>query len=150
MAEFTHPLRIADIPAKGQHLRIDASPAQCEAVAGRLELAALHQLSAELDLVPLDEGGLAVTGRFEARAEQRCVVTLEPVESEIAGDIDLRFLPPDAFRQHEASLGDPADEPEQGPDVELLTSESLDLAELLLQELSLALNPYPRIPGHCP
>ncbi len=147
MAEFSHPVRIAEVPEEGRYVRLEASPPQCQHLAPGLGLLALHRLSAELDLQPLRGGGLAVRGALKAVVEQSCVVTLEPIKSDVDRAIDLAFLPPAAFQQHEAGLKDGIGDLENGPDVEPLEGDCLDLGEIVLQELSLALDPYPRKEG---
>ncbi len=147
MVELTHSVRIADIPAEGRAIAIEASESQRQAAAPELGLLALRRLSAEFDIRPLAGGGVAVRGALTAEVVQSCVVTLEPIESALNRSIDLRFLPMEDFERHEARLEASGEDAADGPDVEPLVSESLDLGELLLQELSLALDPYPRTPG---
>ena len=45
------------------------------------------------DIVPKSGGRLQVTGHVRARIGQTCVVTLDPIESEIDEEIDLTFAP---------------------------------------------------------
>ena len=45
------------------------------------------------EIVPKSGGRLQVTGHVRARVGQTCVVTLEPIESEIDEEIDLTFAP---------------------------------------------------------
>lgn len=141
MAEFSRPLRLAEIPADGLSLQLDATASERAAVAGRLGLLNLDLLQGVLSIRPLARGGLELTGSMKAKLEQSCVVTLEVLPDEVSRPLHLRFLDEDAFRQHESAQEDPLD----GPDVEPMPdSETLDLGELLVEELSLALDPYPR------
>ena len=89
----------------------------------------------------LRAAGLELTGSVQAKLEQSCVVTLEALPVEVSRPLNLRFLEKEAFRQHESAQEDPLD----GPDVEPMPGgESLDMGELLVEELSLALDPHPR------
>ncbi len=138
MTEWTHPVVLANIPAGGQHLRLEAPEAALPAIAARLGLPAVAALSAELALTPERGGRVAVRGSLRARVTQECVVTLAPLPAEVAEDFAWRLLPPG----EEPSDGD--DDPDDIPADE---SGVVDLGEELVQQLSLALDPYPRAPG---
>jgi hypothetical protein len=135
--EFSHRLALAHVPAAGQALRLAASPGERAALAARFDLLGLHALKAELRLVPGLEGVVHVTGRLTAELEQACGITLAPVRQSVAEAVAWRLLP----EGMEPSDGedDPDDiESEQG---------MADLGEALAQQLSLAIDPYPRAPG---
>jgi len=135
--EFSRRLPLAQIPDAGEVVRLEADAAEREALARRLGLLAIHAMSAELRLVPDVEGAIRVTGRLLAELEQECGITLVPVRQSVNEELAWRLLP----EGMEPSDGDndPDDiETEQGV---------ADLGEALAQELSLALDPYPRAPG---
>lgn len=135
--EFSHPLVLANVPAAGLALRLEADAAARERLALRLGILALEALTAELRLTPAEEGRIAVRGRLQARVVQECVVSLAPVTQEVAEDVAWRLLPAD--QEPTDGDDDPDDiESEQG---------MADLGEALAQQLSLALDPYPRAPG---
>ncbi|MBB3900287.1 YceD family protein [Roseococcus suduntuyensis] len=135
--EFPHPLVLAHVPAGGQRLRLVADAAQCAALARRMGILAVHALVAELDLRPAEEGRIAVRGRLSAEVEQECVVSLEPVRQNIAEDIAWRLLP-DGM--------EPTDGDDDPDDIESAGG-VVDLGEAVAQQLSLALDPYPRAPN---
>jgi uncharacterized metal-binding protein YceD (DUF177 family) len=103
----------------------------------------LPQLSAEFDLFK-QGAGVLVTGRVKAKVGQICVVSLEPMESEIEEAIDLEFAPsaaePVAKKARKRANG--SDEPP-----EPLVDGTLDLGALATEFLMLGINPYPRKPG---
>ncbi|TCH96375.1 DUF177 domain-containing protein [Roseococcus sp. SYP-B2431] len=135
--EFSHRLPLAQVPAQGRDLRLEAGPAEREALARRFGLLALHALSADLRLLPDAEGAVQVTGRMTAELDQECGITLVPVRQSVAEPVAWRLVP----EGMEPSDGedDPDDiESEQG---------AADLGEALAQQLSLAIDPYPRAPG---
>lgn len=136
-AEFSHRLPLAHVPAAGQRLRLEAAPAEREALARRFDLLSLHSLVAELRLMPGGEGVIHVMGEFTAELEQACGITLVPIPQSVREAVAWRLLP----EGMEPSDGedDPDDiETEQG---------AADLGEALAQQMSLALDPYPRAPG---
>jgi hypothetical protein len=75
---------------------------------------------------------------------QNCVVTLDPVESEIDEAVDLVFAPPavaaveDGAAIHEVDAEDPP---------EALRDGTVDLGALATEFLILGIDPYPRKPG---
>jgi uncharacterized metal-binding protein YceD (DUF177 family) len=117
-------------------------------IAKALGLESLASLDAEMRVSPwLD--GVQVDGRWTARVGQICGVTLEPFDSELQGEIHLRALP-----EGSAALGGPDEgsgeldldpEGEDPPDV--LESDQLDLGAYVVEDLSLAIDPFPRKPG---
>lgn len=135
--EWSHRLVLANVPAAGQSLLLEADGAARAALARRFALPAIHALSAELSLAPDEAGRIAVRGMLRAELDQDCVVTLAPVRASIADPVAWRLLP----EGEEPSDGDddPDDIPSEGG--------AVDLGEELAQQLSLALDPYPRAPG---
>ena len=91
--EFSRPIRLAAIPAAGSALRLEASPAECAALATRLGLLALHGFWAELRLRPDTSGAIRAHGTLNAAVEQACVVSLEPVAQRVHEAFTLRILP---------------------------------------------------------
>jgi uncharacterized metal-binding protein YceD (DUF177 family) len=136
------PVVIDQIPHDGLHCEIVAPAEVLQGVAALAEVRAVSALSASLELAR--EGStILVTGRVRGRVGQDCVVTLEPIETDIDEAIEATFAPPEAQaadkdpRRHDA-----ADEPP-----EPLTGNTLDLGALATEFLILAIDPYPRAAG---
>lgn len=136
-AEFSHRLPLAHVPAAGQRLRLEAGPAEREALARRFDLLSLESLAAELRLTPADEGAVQVTGELTAELEQACGITLAPIRQSVREPIAWRLLPEGM---------EPSDGEDDPDDIETENGIA-DLGEALAQQLSLALDPYPRAPG---
>ncbi|MDB5415609.1 MAG: hypothetical protein JWR10_3944 [Rubritepida sp.] len=135
--EFTHKLPLAHVPLGGQSLRLEASPAERAALAKRLELLELHALVAELHLKPGPDGVVLVSGRLTAELDQPCGISLVPVRQSVEEPVAWRLLP------EGMEPGDGEDDPD---DIETEQG-AADLGEALAQQLSLAVDPYPRAPG---
>lgn len=124
--------------------RIVATPAEREALAGRLELQALDQLDVELRLKRVRGGQvIRVSGRIAAEVVQTCVVTLNPVRNRIDESFVSYFAPAHMVRQDVVELDI---DPEAEEEPEALQDGGIDVGELATQYLSLALDPYPRCP----
>jgi uncharacterized metal-binding protein YceD (DUF177 family) len=136
------PVAITDLPDEGLHRDIEA-PAEARAsVAALAELREVTALAASLDLVR-DGVSVRVTGRVRGRIGQTCVVTLEPVETDIDEAVDVTFAPPPPEAAVEAPRRrNAADEPP-----EPLTGSSVDLGAIATEFLILAIDPYPRNAG---
>ena len=135
--EFSHLLVLNNVPAEGLALRLEADAPARARLAERLGLLALHALSAELRLQPEPQGCIGVRGELHAAVEQACVVTLEPVPQRVDEPVAWRLLP--------AGM-EPTDGDDDPDDIETEAGVA-DLGEALAQQLSLALDPYPRAPG---
>src|SRR5476649_1115321 len=90
------PVSVEDIPASGLHIEIEAAAvirAQVLAlVAGLASVHDLPKLSAVFDLTRRG-ARVHVAGQVSARVGQTCVVTLDPIESDIQETVDLTFAP---------------------------------------------------------
>ena len=139
--EFFRPVDVEDIGPEGLELEIEASSEECESLRRRLGLLSLDDLAADLRLEVTPSGiSVKVSGHYRVRVSQECVVTLEPVESNIEETLEAEFGP--ASDETEISLA--LDEPEP---VEPLVDGRIDLGELVVQHLAMALDPYPRKTG---
>lgn len=136
-AEFNYRLPLAHVPAAGQRLHLEAGAEERAALARRFDLLNLHSLAADLHLTPGDEGAVQVKGELTAELEQACGITLVPIRQSVREPIAWRLLPEGM---------EPSDGEDDPDDIE--TEQGVaDLGEALAQQLSLALDPYPRAPG---
>ena len=140
------PVTLDQIPESGLHRAIEAPDTVRDAIARLADLRGLASLSATFDLAKRGSK-VHVTGRVRARVGQTCVVSLEPMESDIEEPIDLTFAPPaaGAFLDEHGTSEPPRKADEEGP--ELLTSNSIDLGAIAAEFLVLAIDPYPRKEG---
>lgn len=138
-------------------LTLTPSAEEVAALCKRLNLKVLEGLTAHLKLDRPPSGMVVhVTGRFTAKLTQACVVSLEPVITDLEEEFEAWFANPDnavmlskARRDRQAKKGG-GEEPmmEEKDDPEPIVNGHIDLGELVTQYLSLALDPYPRAPGH--
>lgn len=140
--EFSREVEIARIPRAGRPFAIAAEPAELVALARRLRVERIDRLEARGTVIGDPRDGLVtVRGHFEAEVTQLCVVTLEPVSTRVEGSLRRLFLPGAAAAVREVVVDPLAEEPEP------LAGDRLDLGEIVTEELALALDPYPRLPG---
>ncbi len=138
------PVAVAEIPDTGRRFDLAADSQTREAVAKVAIVAAVPRLKAEFELTRHGREGLRVVGSVSATVEQNCVVTLEPMQSEIEETIDLVFAPPLPPAGDKA----PKEEPKAlGEDFEVLRDGMVDLGAVATEFLILGIDPYPRKPG---
>ena len=144
------PVMVAHIPDTGLHRELEASAAERQAMADLAGVREVLSAHADLEIVPKSGGRLQVTGHVRARVGQTCVVTLDPIESEIDEDIDLTFAP-EAEARRLADLieegEDDKDPPEVADPPEAIVNGIIDLGRIATDALFLAIDPYPRKPG---
>jgi uncharacterized metal-binding protein YceD (DUF177 family) len=141
--EFSRPLDVAAVPPHGIKQKMDADEAERSALASRLGLAGLTGLHAELLIEPWREDGLKITGTLTASVIQTCVVTADDFDSRLADDFTRWFSSDDAVSDGSELFVDPLAEDE--PDV--IVDGTIDLGEVVAEQLALILDPYPRKPG---
>lgn len=137
---------VSRVGDNGLAQRLEANDAERERIARYLGLVGLTAMTADVQLAHWRGKGLCVTGTLDAHVVQACVVTLDPVQAHVSVGFERRFLPEVALNaeehtEHEVFVDPEGEEPPEplGRDV--------DLGEILVEELSLALDPYPRKPG---
>ncbi|HKA76966.1 MAG TPA: DUF177 domain-containing protein [Pseudolabrys sp.] len=128
------PVAVEDIPDTGLHVEINAPEPVRATLAASAGLREMPRLSAVFDLARKG-AGVCVTGKVKARVGQKCVVTLEPIESDLDETVDLIFAAAEAG-QTEGANADEAPEP--------LVDGKLDLGAIATEFLFLGIDPYPR------
>jgi uncharacterized metal-binding protein YceD (DUF177 family) len=147
MSEPAHrwhvPVRLEDVPEAGLHLDLVADEHVRASLAALAKVRDLPRLEAAID-VARHGGGLRATGRICATVGQSCVITLEPLETEVDEAFDVTFAPAGAAVAA-ASGGGKVGEADEPP--EAMVDGAADLGAIATEFLLLAIDPYPRKPG---
>lgn len=140
MSELERIFEAARLPSAEQV--IEASEAECAALAARFGLVTVKSLTARVQLAA-DGPTVRATGRVTANIVQSCAVSGEDLPVRIGEPLALRFVP--------------AGEPVSGDEEIELSAEELDdiemengrfdLGEAVAQTLGLAIDPYLEGPG---
>lgn len=130
--EFSRPIEVARVSPLGSHEKIKADAKECAALAKRLLLPTVYEVSAVLLVKPWRGGGFKVTGEVTADVDQQSVISLETFRSEVHFPVERYFL------THGGGEDDEIDVIEDGV---------IDLGEIATETLGLELDPYPRKPG---
>ncbi len=136
-----HVIRLAEVAHRqAVPVLLEPDAAARAAVAAELGIPEVRKLRLEGRLTPQGRQDWTLEAKLGATVVQDCVVTLDPVTTRIDEPVVRRYL---------------ADLPEPGPgevempedDTQEPLPQALDLGEVLLEALALALPPYPRAPG---
>jgi len=137
-------VRLSDLRNRaGSVLLLEPTGAECAAVAADLGIPAVRKLRFSATLSPVGRRDWRLEGQLGATVVQDCVVTLDPVTTRIDEPVLRTYL---------AELPEPAPgevEMPQDDSVEPLPA-TLDLAQVMIEALALALPIYPRAPGVAP
>jgi len=139
IVEFSRPVDGHKLPAAGGVYEITASAEERAALAKRFELLQLDRLTARVQLTPVPGGFFRLSATVEAELVQACVVTLEPIPSRIEEAFSLLYGAVD--EQKDIMLDGDSET------VEPIEGGMIDIGEAVAQQLSLALDPFPRAPG---
>jgi uncharacterized metal-binding protein YceD (DUF177 family) len=116
---------------------IEASAAECAALAARFGLGAVESLRAEVALEQKPRA-IRATGRLTAQVMQPCAVSGEDFPVTIDEPVDLRFVEENQRPAADEEIELEADDCDEIP----FTGEMFDLGEAVAQTLGLAIDPY--------
>lgn len=136
--EMSRPVDAALVPQSGTDVNLEATAAECLALANRMGIPAVRSLTCAFHLTPEGDHAVLAVGHLRAAVVQTCVVSLEDFDTVVNERFTVRFVPSGA----ETDDDDP-DSPDEIP----FKSGTIDLGEAAAEQLGLALDPYPRKPG---
>src|SRR5215470_344336 len=90
--EFSRPVRLDELSQHEHSYEIEAGEAERAALARRFGLESIGRLKAAVGLrSEAADRRVRLRGHFEADVVQSCVVTLEPVPAQLAGDFEVLY-----------------------------------------------------------
>lgn len=154
--EWSHLVDVKAIGSKPLFVSIEASGDECNDVARRIGVESVTRLSAKL-ICKREYGQvmICISGTLKAQIKQKCVITLELVGGEIEDDFKAWY----SDHQGTVSLNKVRqDRKKDAPDVEMemldekdepvpVVDGKIDVGELVVQHLSLAVELYPKADG---
>lgn len=137
--------RCVDIGETPLEDRREASPEECRAVAEMLAIPACKAITARYRLRQRPHGRYFLNGSLEARTEQLCSISLDPMLQDIAVDFQVEFWPEPQLqaRQSEAVEFDDFDIEDPEP----IVDGNLHVGHLAYELIASHLDPYPRKTG---
>ena len=147
---FYHRFDLAKVSEREAKITLTPSAPERVAIANWLGALSVESFEAVVRIARTGDDRYSYDAEFAVGVTQACVVTLEPVSSTLEGEFHRSYViaPKTARRETEQSrsrkievIATEEDEPE------LVVGSEIDLAAPILEELALALDPYPRAPG---
>ncbi len=137
-SEFSQVIALDELPKDGRRFELEASEAERDAVANRLGVLSVDGLKGEVRITA-NKKRFDVSGSVTARLKRECVASLEEMEEAIDEAFEIAFLreASPSTEEEEISLETP----------EVYDAAEIDLGDLLVQQVSLAMDPFPRKPG---
>jgi uncharacterized metal-binding protein YceD (DUF177 family) len=130
----------------GDQVVVTTSEEERARIARWANVDAVDTLDAKFDLRKLSSTRFALDAGLVADIVQSCVVTLEPVKTRVERSFTRELILTEAIRQV-AKIVDIDLTPVDEDGREEIANLRYDLAAPLLEELVLAIDPYPRAPG---
>ena len=122
---------------------IEATPAERQALARRLELDDLEHLSAAFTLTRQSKNRVRLAAEVKARLCQTCSVTGEPFEHDDAFAVTRDFI---SERDYHPTTNPDMDPDEDDPPDPIIDGR-IDIGEAVSEELALRIDPFARKPG---
>lgn len=134
---LSRPVRIDRLRKDASDLTVEATPAECAALAADFGIPAIRDLVGRF-AASGPSSRLVVTGTVSAVVTQVCTVSLDPFESEVREPVEVVFTDTDILVGTDAEDADVPDP---------IIGNRIDLGTLTAEFLALGLDPYPRRPG---
>lgn len=148
MSEFpiSHPYELGRLSQAGDEVTIAPTQEELVRIAAWADLERIETMNMRIELEKISPTRFAYSAHLVADIVQSCVVTLEPVRSHVdrTFERDLVLTPPSGQVARQIEIDVTAVD-EDGR--EEIASLRYDLAVPVLEELVLAIDPYPRAPG---
>jgi uncharacterized metal-binding protein YceD (DUF177 family) len=136
--EFHRPVSLDRIGPHGLDLTVEANQAECAALAARMNLPAVLAVSCAFHLIREGSDTVQARGVLRAMIMQTCVISLEDFDAPVQEVFQVRFVP----------SGEETEDIDPESDDEIpFEGNVIDLGEAAAEQLGLALDPYPRMPG---
>lgn len=143
-AEFSRKLRLDRLAGGAVERQLEANAQERAALAERFGLPGLDALTGTLRVSrQMDSPLVRVEGELGAEVRQTCVVTLAP----FAARVEERFVQLFTLDAVPEATGEVFVAVDEDDPPEPIDGDSIDLGEVLAEQLALALDPHPRAPG---
>ena len=151
--EFSRPVKIDSIDAKGRVETITATDEECHALAKRFDIQSVESVKATVKLKPQgDRMTYHATGELTAAIIQTCAISAQDIHSAITETFEAWYVDQQKVtlfsrvkaKKDQEDTADEFEMPEEKDDPEVVTGGTIDVGELTAQYLALAIDPYLR------
>ena len=146
---FSYLVKVGHVSANPVTVKVSADDRERHGLASLWSVLEVRELKAELQIARWKRDGLRIKGKVNATIVQACVVTLDPVISDIEEELDQLFVPEDSKLAKRVldPNGEMVLDPD-GPDLpETFVGDTIDAGDIVAEFAALAIDPYPRKHG---
>ena len=142
---FAFVLSVAQLGTEATPVRWRANADERSALASYLDVASIDRLDFIGQVKRLGHGqALRLQASVQADITQICIVSLEPVQAHIDESFALVYMPTTSDCESQ-SPKEVLVEPDEEDGPELLVDDRIDLAAVVVEQVAMALDPYPRL-----
>ncbi|MDB5524432.1 MAG: hypothetical protein JWM58_2195 [Rhizobium sp.] len=145
---FSYAVKVGHVSHNPLEVHVEADDRERTALAKLWNVLSLEELAADLKIRRWKKDGVKVFGEIRGKVTQACIVTLDPVKSEIHEEIDQIFVPEGSpvARIPANDDGELVIDPD-GPDLpETFSGDTIDIGAIVAEFAAMGLDPYPRKP----
>ncbi len=136
--ELHRPVALDRIGPQGMTVEVQAKPDELPAIAARLRVLELASLHCAFKLRRVGAATVEAQGVLRAEVTEACVVSLDPFSHDVQERFTVHFVP--------SGTEDDNPDPEAVDQIPY-SAGAADLGEAAVEQLALALDPFPRKPG---
>lgn len=146
---FSYNVKVGHISLNPVEVRLEANEAERKGLAELWDVVSVEELKAELKINRWKRDGVRVRGTVKARIVQECVVSLDPVETEINEEFEQLFVPEGSklARVPIQPSGEMVMDPEGQDLPETFVGDTIDAGVVVAEFAAMGIDPYPRKPG---
>ena len=148
--EFSFIVAVDELSTADRVVQFSANEKERQALAERFNVDGISRLEGRATLKLLSDGDVLMKLEAQAGVQQRCVVTLEPLETEISVDFSTTYTDshntqPGLDWGHDEEVFEDIDDDIEPP--ESMYDGKIDVAEACVEQLALEIDPFPRVKG---
>ncbi len=156
MPEYAIPeywVNITRLLKAGEQVELSTDEDMLKSLASVIGVEAITDLNTSLYLKPWRKNGALIKGTFKGKVEQTCVATLDKMHNEINGSFERYFIPDHDKHNAKPDIvdGEMILDPLEDDFPDIVNGEKINLWEILIEELNLEVDPFPRsidaVPG---
>ncbi|MDO1581777.1 YceD family protein [Rhizobium oryzicola] len=143
-------VKVGHVSANAVTVHVEADERERAGLAELWKVVSVESLVSDMQIARWKKDGIRLKGTLKAKIVQACVVTLDPIESEIEESFEQIFVPEGSKLARLSMQGETAEmvlDPD-GPDLpETFTGDSVDAGAVVAEFAALSIDPYPRKAG---
>lgn len=143
-------INISNLPPAGEAIVLSADEKILDTVSQECGVTHVSHLNTKFRVKRWRKHGVTIYGDFDIKLEQECVASLGPVFSNLKNTFERRFLPQrdSDYKMPEVIDGEMILDPEADDIPDIIEGDAIDLWEVLIEELILVIDPFPRLENY--